>query len=334
MPFKTLLILLGVGIGVTISAVTALATYLIIDAPIGPKMTLQILLVVLAMGPLIYGFSHLFGGYVSTIFADIQQRLHKISRHDYSPSPIQHRLNEIAQTQKEINRLAATLQAHIEALQKQNREKEQMLLSIAHDFRTPLTVMRGYIEEIEDGLISPNQLPATMSILQKEIDFLSDLIANIVTFLESYQAPSCREEIELKSFLEEEVLPILPNEANEITTLEIAEMWTLWCDPLSLRRVFLNLFSNAFRYANGQAITIGTDGGKIYFQDAGSGIPPEDREKIFQPFYTGDPSRNQAQGGIGLGLGIVQNLLAQNGYDIRVDSSYDEGAKFLITPVD
>lgn len=330
MTFKTLLTRVSLVIGLTVSAVTALATYLIIDTPIGWKMTLQILLTVAGMAPLIYLLSRLFGGYVSGIFKGIEERLERIGRHDYAPQPSDSKIAEIAHTQEVIAEMATTLSASIEKLQVQNREKEQMLLSIAHDFRTPLTVMRGYIEEIEDGLIPVDRLEPTMQILQKEIAFLSDLITNIVLYLESYKTPSCREEIVLKEFLEQEVVPLLPQKETVSIIIDVDEKCRVWFDPLSLQRVFFNLFSNAYKFTASGEIRVVQQGEKIYFRDSGTGIDSGEEEKIFQPFYTVDSSRNQEQSGMGLGLSIVQNLLQQNGYTIQVEREYRSGAGFLI----
>lgn len=332
MRFKTLLIIISVSIGLVISAVTAFATYVIIDVPIGWRMTVQILLTVAAMAPLVYFLSLLFSRYVSSIFSGVEERLERIGEQKYEAVPVVSSIDEVAHIQRMMNDLSSRLESVIFDLQTQNRDKEQLLLSIAHDFRTPLTVMRGYIEEIEDDLVPEGQIKPYMQILQKEISFLGDMITNIVVFLESYKEPSCKEEIILRDFLEEEVIPLLFIRPEIRIVLEMDKEEKIWFDMLSLQRVFINLFSNAIRFTSEGVIKIIVKERVILFQDSGIGIDTEKIEQIFQPFYTGDSSRNHSESGMGLGLSIVRNLLVQNGYEISVDSGYKEGAGFRMVP--
>ena len=157
------------------------------------------------------------------------------------------------------------------------------------------------------------------------------MLSNILLFLESAEEESAREPIPLKPFLETEVLPLLKVPDPVRVVLDLPDALTMTINPLDLQRVFLNLFSNALRFTAEGNITVASEDENLSFSDTGSGIRPGDEERVFEPFYTSDPSRDHRQGGMGLGLVIVRNLLERHGYTIRVDSTCRSGAKFLIS---
>lgn len=330
MNFRNLLFRSGLFVGVLISAITAFATYLIIGVPIGWKMTIQILLVVLAVAPAIYFLSRYGSRAISKIITDIEYRLMKINEHEFRPFPENSHVKEIAHIQKTINTLAKELEKSIQNLKKQNSEKEVMLYSIAHDFRTPLTIIKGYIEEFQDNIVPEEKIGERFTTIQKEIDFLDELISSIVTFLESYQNKKTKEEIELKALIYTDVLPILPLKKEVAVSIDLSDSVKMSFDRLELRKVFFNLLNNAVKFTDKGVVKVYMEKDAVVIEDTGCGISENELEKIFEPFYTMDKSRNKDKSGVGLGLSIVKNLLEKNGYMIRPDSKYELGARFLI----
>lgn len=330
MNFSRLLLLSSVGLGLTISATTALATDLIIGVPIGWKMVAQIALVVLAVAPVVYFLSRFVSRKIAKIITDIEYRLGQVGRHEFEIFPENSSIKEIEHIQKTINALTGELEKSIQNLKKQNSEKEVMLYSIAHDFRTPLTIIKGYIEEFQDNLVPEEKAGGRFATMQKEVDFLDELISSIIQFLESYQNKKTREQIGLKALLYADVLPILPIKKEVAIAIDLDDEIMMSFDRLELRKVFFNLLNNAVRFTDKGIVKVYAEEHAIVIEDTGCGIGEDEREKIFEPFYTMDKSRNKNKSGVGLGLSIVKNLLEKNGYMIRLDNKYTLGARFLI----
>jgi len=96
------------------------------------------------------------------------------------------------------------------------------------------------------------------------------------------------------------------------------ERLALFCRPVALRRALANLIDNAIRYGSRADVTLAPaeDGVAIAVADRGPGIPESEREAMFRPFMRGDPSRNRATGGTGLGLGVARSILRAHGGDV------------------
>jgi signal transduction histidine kinase len=239
--------------------------------------------------------------------------------------------DELGQLATSFNRMSADL-AH------SNELRRQMTADIAHDLRTPLTVIKGYTEALRDGDLPPTQ--ATFETIYQEAQLLSHLIDDLrmlsladageLTLNRRATAP-----LELLSQAQAAYLP-QAREADVALVIELDEaVPDASVDPERMARVLENLIGNALRYtAAGGQIILGAHtheaGILMTVCDTGSGIPPEDLPHIFDRFYRGDAVRQADDGESGLGLAITKSLVEAHGGTIAVSSTVGQGTTFAI----
>jgi len=104
---------------------------------------------------------------------------------------------------------------------------------------------------------------------------------------------------------------------------------TALCRPTALRRAVTNLIDNAVKYGKSAAVSLLPEAGRIVItiEDEGPGIPPSQREKVFEPFYRLEASRNPATGGVGLGLSVARSIVREHGGDVTLSNRKDGGLR-------
>jgi signal transduction histidine kinase len=182
-----------------------------------------------------------------------------------------------------------------------------MVGAIAHDLRTPLTRLRFRIE----GL--PEEQRIKMS---ADIDQMEAMISAALTFVRDTSQPAQRRRLELSSLLES--LCDEMAETGAATEIETGDKVVLEGDPMALRRLFANLLDNAVKFGGRARARVSRVGATavVEIDDDGPGIPPTDRERVFEPFYRREPSRSRNTGGAGLGLAIVRSIARGHGGDV------------------
>ena len=224
--------------------------------------------------------------------------------------------------------IAPKIEKYIAKLQSKNQELNTMLSSLAHDTKTPLTIINGYLEEIEDGLISQEELSKTIAKIKKETHYIDELVVDILSYLYSMESNTQSQTLNLHEIFADEILPLL-NRTKEVDMInEISLDFVIVFNKVALKKIAINIIDNAQRYTKSGYIKIYTQEGIIYFENSGEMIPQEFHEKIFDPFFTIDESRGRAKSGAGLGLAIVQNLAKANGYSCFVEYSDDKITRF------
>lgn len=238
----------------------------------------------------------------------------------------------------ELGELAAAFNQMSAELARANQARRQMTADIAHDLRTPLTVIKGYAEALRDEDLPPTF--ATFETIFQEAEHLSHLIDDLRTLsladagelTLNFQAVTPRDLLDraaaahraqaeqLGITLQVDAVPDLP---------------PVWGDPERLAQVLGNLVSNAMRYTpQGGRITFSArqhaDGIHIMVQDTGTGIAPADLPHIFNRFYRGDDSRETDERESGLGLAIAKSLVEAHGGSISVFSALGEGSTFVV----
>ena len=145
---------------------------------------------------------------------------------------------------------------------------------------------------------------------------MEEMISAALTFVRDASRPGERTPLELSSLLES--LCDEMAETGAATEVQSGEKVVLQGDPMALRRLFSNLLENAVKYG-GRARTrvFRTEQNAVVeIEDDGPGIPPAEREKVFEPFYRREPSRSRQTGGIGLGLAVVRSIARGHGGDV------------------
>ncbi|HIQ27548.1 MAG TPA: HAMP domain-containing histidine kinase [Sulfurovum sp.] len=330
MKIKSFIIIIYTLAGLLISVSTAFMTFIIIGEPIGTKMFLQIVFSIILVLPIIGLISYYLGKYLSKKFSFIQDRLESIKREDFSQDESVNIIYEINEINQNINFLSHQLNNLISNLKEKNQNLSNLLISMAHDIKTPITILNGYVEEIQDDMISKEELPMTLSHMKNEIIFLDELTVDMLEFITSMQNHKSKENINLRLFIEKEIFTILPKNRNIKYINDVNDSYFIDFNTTDLKKVCLNILTNALKHTNSGHIKIDIQENNILFENTGQEIKSEYSKEIFKPFFTVDKSKNRKKSGFGLGLSIVENLAKNNSYSCYLKLSNENKTIFCL----
>ena len=213
-----------------------------------------------------------------------------------------------------------------------------MLADVAHELRTPLSVIRGRLEGIVDGIYSENGPQVSMALDQTYV--LERLVEDLrlLTLAESRQLPFDRHPVDLGQLVDR-TLDVFSAEAREknisLAFTERSGDLTANVDPQRFEQVLGNLVGNAIRYVpEGGRVWVTAhgvaDGLSLTVNDNGPGLPPEDLPFIFDRFWRKDKSRARVSGGTGLGLAIARQLVEAQGGHISARNLPEGGLQITI----
>jgi signal transduction histidine kinase len=255
--------------------------------------------------------------------------------------------DELALLAEEFNKMADTIAERDERLERMNRKlleanrvKSEFLAMMGHELKTPLHAVRGFsqllLEEI-DGPLTPKQREDIEAVLASG-DHLLELIDNILRFskLEAGEERLHLEEVEPAGLVAEVVQSFERFARERGLQLESeVDPFKIQADRTKLRQVLMNLVSNAIKYTERGEIKVtaeARDGEALFaVEDTGPGIPPEYRERIFEPFTQVDSSDSREAMGIGLGLTIVKKYVELHGGRVWLKSEPGKGSRFYFT---
>ena len=238
-------------------------------------------------------------------------------------------------TRDEIGALARSFNQMSADLAHSNQLRRQMTADIAHDLRTPLSVILGYSEALADGKLPGT--PETYEAMHRQAQQLNRLIEDLRTLslADAGQLSLVRRPVEPRALLEHTALAYLPAaEARGITlSVEAADAPPIAVDPDRILQVLGNLVGNALRHTPDGGnifLTSTTENGYIQLRvrDTGPGIPEEDLPHIFDRFYRGDKAR-ASDGASGLGLAIARSLVSAHDGRI-IAENVAGGAQFTV----
>ncbi|WP_155059917.1 sensor histidine kinase [Streptomyces blattellae] len=240
-------------------------------------------------------------------------------------------------TRDETGILAAAFNDLTERRERLEAQRKAMVSDIAHELRSPLTNIRGWLEVTRDGVVDPD--PALLAalheeavVLQRVIDDLRDLADADAGTLRLYREPVRGDELLHQVAAAHHVAADAAGVA--LRTDADGTPW-LDADPVRMRQALGNLVSNALRHTPaGGTVTLAAweDGDDVVIEvaDTGSGIAPEDLPHVFDRFWRAEKSRSRRTGGSGLGLPIVRHLTAAHGGTAGVTSEPGEGSAFTL----
>ncbi|SMD24206.1 sensor histidine kinase [Kibdelosporangium aridum] len=240
----------------------------------------------------------------------------------------------------EIAQLAAAFNEMADSREQLEGQRKAMVSDIAHELRTPLSNIRGWLEAAQDGVTKPDQALVTSLmeealLLQHIVDDLQDLAMADAGRLRLH-----KEHVHLTDLLGQVVAANQPRANGVRLSLDVQGDPGLDADPVRLRQVVGNLVTNALRHtAPGGSVTVCgrmQDGWVVIdVVDTGTGISAEDLPKVFDRFWRAEKSRNRQSGGSGLGLAIVRQLAEAHGGTATAVSELGRGSTFrLRLPVD
>jgi len=240
-------------------------------------------------------------------------------------------------TRDETGILAAAFNDLTERRERLEAQRKAMVSDIAHELRSPLTNIRGWLEVTRDGVVAPApELLASLHeealVLQRVIDDLQDLAAADAGTLRLHREPVAAGELLGQVAAAHRVAA--DTAGVTLRTRSDGEPW-LDADPLRMRQALGNLVSNALRHtpADGTVtLSARADGDDVVLEvtDTGSGIAPEDLPHVFDRFWRAEKSRSRRTGGSGLGLPIVRHLMTAHGGTAEATSRPGTGSVFTL----
>jgi two-component system osmolarity sensor histidine kinase EnvZ len=218
----------------------------------------------------------------------------------------------------EIRRAAIAFMTMRDRLQRQVRQRTQMLAGVSHDLRTPLTRMKLALELLGND--------PTVAELKSDVAEMEHMVHGYLDFVRG-EGTEASVETDI-SLLIEDLAADLRREGTPLTLTPPPE-FVMPVRPNALRRCLGNLIGNARRHASHVWLTgiVAADGIDILVDDDGPGIPPANRAGVFRPFVRLDASRNPLTGGVGLGLTIARDVARSHGGDIRLETAPQGGLR-------
>lgn len=266
---------------------------------------------------------------------ELTQAMRITARGEFGHQAVVRSKDEIGQLAQDFNQMSAELA-------RLNEQRKQMTADIAHDLRSPLTVISGYVESMHDGVLKPT--PERLKAIQDEVRHLERLVEDLRTLsLADAGELSLNLAPVAPDGLLEQVYAAYHHAAERVgmalTIQSESELPHIQVDPDRMMQVLGNLVGNAIRHTpRGGMVSVQSavhHPSSIIFTvaDTGPGIPVKDLPRIFDRFYRGDDSRQSSRES-GLGLAIAKSIVEAHGGRISVESKIGEGTTFgIVLPV-
>ena len=246
----------------------------------------------------------------------------------------------------EAQELAAAFNAMTEELARADKLRRNLTADVAHELRTPLSIIRGKLEGVLDGVY-----PATPEHLEpvlEETRLLTQLVEDLrlLALVEAGELALEKRAMDVSDLLRDAQVNFGPQASDRGVTLALdvpAELPKVMADWRRIAQVLSNLLTNALRHTpEGGRVSLSATVTRspaereegmveVTVADTGTGIPPEDLPYIFERFWRGEKSRSRAGGGSGLGLTIARQLVEMHGGAISVASTPGQGSEFRFT---
>jgi heavy metal sensor kinase len=239
----------------------------------------------------------------------------------------------------ELSRLAVTFNDMLDRLKDSIERQGRFVSDASHELRTPISVIMGYIGLIDRwGKNDRKVLQESIDAINNETLGMHELIEKLLFLArsDSGKAPAKREPVDLAELFNEvaeESRMIAPGKR---ISADVSGSPRLIADGKMLKQMLRNLVDNSIKFTKPDgsigmhAEAVGEDKVRILVEDDGTGIPPEDMDRIFDRFYRVDKARAKETGGSGLGLAIVKSIVDAHGGEIHIDSAPGEGTRITI----
>lgn len=237
-------------------------------------------------------------------------------------------LPEFRQLSKSFNQMLDRLDAGFAA-------QRQFTGNAAHELRTPLALMQAQLELFSAE--HPKVLPETagfLLLLREQTERMTQMTKTLLEMSELRTVP-CNDRIEIAPMIEEIFADLAPLAEKNGIILESTGDGTMTGSDTLIYRLLFNLTENAIRYNRPDGtvrITVTEEEKRLIIRvsDTGCGVPEQYRESIFQPFFRVDKSRSRENGGVGLGLSLVWEIVTLHGGEVRVEKSSEKGTTIAV----
>ena len=241
----------------------------------------------------------------------------------------------------EVGYLSASLNYMAAQLKDMDDYQKKIVANVSHDFRSPLTSIKGYVEAMADGTIPPEMYGKYLNIILFETERLTDLTSDLLT-LNEFDTKEL-----LLSKAEFDIQEVIKNTAASfeavctpkhisIELLLMPGIIRVYADRRKIQQVLYNLIDNAIKFSENDSsvtveVTLKNEKAFISVKDHGIGIPKKDLNKIWERFYKSDLSRGKDKKGTGLGLSIVKEVIQAHNENINVISTEGVGTEFIFS---
>lgn len=263
---------------------------------------------------------------------ELTKATHAISEGDLSQQVTVRTNDELGELGKAFNRMSSELSRSVNA-------RKQMTADIAHELRTPLSLILGHAEAVYDGVLPPTK--ENFEIIREEATRLEHLVDDLRTLslADAGELSISLQTIEPVRLMQEVVSLYQYQTHKKDISLELdvaLHLPSLEIDPGRMTQVLTNILDNALRHTpdGGRIILSAKQAGdrvELAIQDSGRGLPPGEAERIFERFYRVDPSRQRGDGGSGLGLAIAKSIVQAHNGQLSAESEAGKGLKVIIS---
>lgn len=241
----------------------------------------------------------------------------------------------------EIGELAEYLKVMCDEFKNLDERQKKFIANVSHDFRSPLTSIKGYLEAMLDGTIPPEMSEKYIRIVLSETERLTKLTSSLLT-LNTWDVNGAAldiQEFDCVRMVRHTLLTFEGQCSKKKISFDVtlgAKSYMVIADQTKIQQVVYNLIDNAIKFSNQNSkiyVTVKDVNDKVFIsiKDTGMGIPKDSINKIWDRFYKSDSSRGKDKAGTGLGLAIVKEVITSHNENINVVSTEGVGTEFTFT---
>lgn len=264
-------------------------------------------------------------------FYQLRDAANVIADGDYQRRVDRPGTDEIGQVSQSFNRMADRVEEHIRTLAEMNEKQRQLLGSLAHELKTPMTGIQGYAELLQRVELPLGKQSDCLHYIEEECRRLSRLSAKMLQLTELSDETVIEKTWQTVEGLFTQVRQITHfrlQEKNIRLEIQLEKGLRIECDRDLLLSFLTNLIDNACK-ASPEDSCIQLVGNRegVFVRDGGCGIPEEEIRRVTEPFYMIDKSRSRKQGGAGLGLALCSQIARLHGGTLEIESAPGEGSR-------
>ena len=243
---------------------------------------------------------------------------------------------------KDFNEMAVRLKASVEEVQRSEQNRKELLASISHDLRSPLTSIKAYVEGLLEGVAdTPESQLEYLQTIKQKTDDINKMVSQLFLYskMDMGNYPTKPEFLSVTDEIADFVVASCEDYEARGIRIDVSGLQTssiIFADPLQLRSVIANILDNSAKYKDKEIasarIACSDSGGtvRIVFEDDGPGVPSDVLPHIFNVFYRSDPSRNNPDKGSGLGLAIASKAIERMNGRIYAQNIDGGGLRMII----
>lgn len=263
--------------------------------------------------------------------AQLQGATARIAAGEFQERTCVHSQDEVGLLAADFNKMAEAVENHIHALMEKTERQQLFIGGVTHEFKTPLTSLLLNADTLQNTYMEEEERMASLANIQRQCKWLERLVQKLLKLI------TLEQELELKTVSIPDLLGRVQESVAETLysrgiALEVhCSTDSLRLDADLMQSVLVNLVDNASKASiNGQTVTLSAYDNVLEVRDNGIGIPKEALDRITEPFYMVDRSRSKKNGGVGLGLALVKEIVKAHGAELEIQSTPGQGTTVRI----